>query len=309
MATRYCLLFVLAALAACGEPDPRLGPTPGRPAFDGEAAFNLVRKQVGFGPRVPGTDGHAEQLLWMRARLDSLAPISEVDTFFHKTAAGDSLTLYNLRAEFLPDATRRILLLAHWDTRPRSDEALDPAVQDQPVPGANDGASGTAVLLELAEMLFSYPPPLGVDLLLVDGEDYGPEVEDMLLGARHYASSLGEEDRPVYGVLLDMVGDSDPLFPVEGISAQLANIVVQKVWRVAERLGYGEFFPSVVGERVIDDHVPLLDAGLPTANVVDFNYGPGNRYWHTPEDTLDRVSAETLEMVGEVIAELVYSGG
>jgi Zn-dependent M28 family amino/carboxypeptidase len=158
-------------------------------------------------------------------------------------------------------------------------------------------------------MLFSYPPPLGVDLLLVDGEDYGPEVEDMLLGARHYASSLGEEDRPVYGVLLDMVGDNDPLFPVEGISAQLANIVVQKVWRVAERLGYGDFFPSAVGQRVIDDHVPLLDAGLPTANVVDFNYGPGNRYWHTPEDTLDRVSAETLEMVGEVIAELVYSGG
>tara|TARA_B110000014_G_scaffold248948_1_gene223780 strand:+ start:299 stop:943 length:645 start_codon:yes stop_codon:yes gene_type:complete len=214
-----------------------------------------------------------------------------------------------LKAAFLPDATRRILLLAHWDTRPRSDEALDSALQNQPVPGANDGGSGTAVLLELAKMLSSYPPPVGVDLLFVDGEDYGPEVEDMLLGARHYASSLGEGSRPVYGVLLDMVGDIDPLFPIEGISAQLANIVVQKVWRAAERLGYGDFFPSVVGQRVVDDHVPLLDAGLPTANVVDFNYGPGNSYWHTPEDTPDRVSAGTLEMVGEVVAELIYSGG
>ena len=309
MATRFCLLLLLSALAACSQPDAQSGPTPGRPAFDGEAAFSLVLKQVGFGPRVPGTNGHAEQLAWMRARLDSLAPVSEVDTFFHETAAGDSLTLYNLKAEFLPDATRRILLLAHWDTRPRSDEALDSALQNQPVPGANDGGSGTAVLLELAKMLSSYPPPVGVDLLFVDGEDYGPEVEDMLLGARHYASSLGEGSRPVYGVLLDMVGDIDPLFPIEGISAQLANIVVQKVWRAAERLGYGDFFPSVVGQRVVDDHVPLLDAGLPTANVVDFNYGPGNSYWHTPEDTPDRVSAGTLEMVGEVVAELIYSGG
>lgn len=309
MATRFCLLLMLSALAACSQPDAQSGPTPGRPAFDGEAAFSLVLKQVGFGPRVPGTNGHAEQLAWMRARLDSLAPVSEVDTFFHETAAGDSLTLYNLKAEFLPDATRRILLLAHWDTRPRSDEALDSALQNQPVPGANDGGSGTAVLLELAKMLSSYPPPVGVDLLFVDGEDYGPEVEDMLLGARHYASSLGEGSRPVYGVLLDMVGDIDPLFPIEGISAQLANIVVQKVWRAAERLGYGDFFPSVVGQRVVDDHVPLLDAGLPTANVVDFNYGPGNSYWHTPEDTPDRVSAGTLEMVGEVVAELIYSGG
>lgn len=309
MAARSCLLLLLSALASCSHPDAQPGPTPGRPAFDGEAALSLVRKQVDFGPRVPGTDGHAEQLAWMRARLDSLAPVSEVDTFFHETAAGDSLTLYNLKAEFLPDATRRILLLAHWDTRPRSDEALDSALQNQPVPGANDGGSGTAVLLELAKMLSSYPPPVGVDLLFVDGEDYGPEVEDMLLGARHYASSLGEGSRPVYGVLLDMVGDIDPLFPIEGISAQLANIVVQKVWRVAERLGYSDFFPSVVGQRVVDDHVPLLDAGLPTANVVDFNYGPGNRYWHTPEDTPDRVSAGTLEMVGEVVAELIYSGG
>jgi Zn-dependent M28 family amino/carboxypeptidase len=113
----------------------------------------------------------------------------------------------------------------------------------------------------------------------------------------------------VYGLLLDMVGDADPSFPVEAISAQHANVVVRKVWRAAERLGYREYFPSAVGQELVDDHVPLIEAGLPTANLIDFTYGPGNRYWHTPDDTLERVSAATLTMVGEVVAELVYSGG
>jgi Zn-dependent M28 family amino/carboxypeptidase len=178
-----------------------------------------------------------------------------------------------------------------------------------PVPGANDGASGTAVLLHLASMFAQVPPPLGVDVLFVDGEDFGPGVDDMFLGARHYASLLGETDRPVYGLLLDMVGDADPSFPVEEISAQAASVVVRKVWRAAERLGYRDYFPSTVGLRVIDDHVPLIEAGLPTANLVDFVYGPNNIYWHTPQDTPENVRATTLGMVGEVVAELVYSGG
>jgi hypothetical protein len=286
-----------------------MGATPGRPTFDGAAAFELVRAQVAFGPRVPGTPGHAAQLEWMLARLDSLAPVVRTDYFEHVTAAGDSLELTNVMARFAPELTRRILILAHWDTRPRSDRATDPALRNVPVPGANDGASGTAVLLELARLLADHPPPLGVDLLFVDGEDYGPGVEDMLLGARHHAARMGSDERPVYGLLLDMVGDADPSFPVEAISAQHANVVVRKVWRAAERLGYREYFPSAVGQELVDDHVPLIEAGLPTANLIDFTYGPGNRYWHTPDDTLERVSAATLTMVGEVVAELVYSGG
>ena len=134
-------------------------------------------------------------------------------------------------------------------------------------------------------------------------------VEDMLLGARRYAATVGADDRPVYGVLLDMVGDADPSFPVEGISAQRANAVVQKVWRAAERLGYRNWFPTAVGQNLTDDHVPLIEAGIPTANVIDFDYGPRNAYWHTPDDVPDHVSASTLEMVGEVVAELIYSGG
>jgi Zn-dependent M28 family amino/carboxypeptidase len=177
------------------------------------------------------------------------------------------------------------------------------------VPGANDGASGTAVLLELASLFASTTPPVGVDVLLVDGEDYGPGVDDMLLGARRYAATLPETGRPVYGLLLDMVGDADPSFPVEAISAQRANVVVRKVWEAAERLGYRDFFPTRVGEQIVDDHVPLNDAGLPTANLIDFTYGPSNAYWHTPDDTIERVSATTLGMIGEVVAELIYSGG
>jgi hypothetical protein len=296
-------------VVACGEYDGAEGPTPGRPRFDGEAALALVRVQVAFGPRVPGTRGHASQLAWMVERLDTLAPEVSVDTFTHVTASGDSLTLYNVLARFLPDATRRVLLLAHWDTRPRSDAAADSATREVPVPGANDGASGTAVLLGLAGLFAEVPPPLGVDLLFVDGEDYGPSLEDMLLGARRYASRLGDEGRPLYGLLLDMVGDADPSFPPEELSAQLAEVVVRKVWRAAERLGYRDYFPSAVGRRLMDDHVPLIEAGLPTANLVDFDYGPGNSYWHTPEDTPERLSAGTLGMIGEVVAELVYSGG
>jgi Zn-dependent M28 family amino/carboxypeptidase len=297
-------------LAGACSPEPEVaGSTPGRPSFDGDEAMRLVREQVAFGPRVPGTEGHERQLAWMLARLDSVAPVLVADTFQHVTTTGDSLTLVNILARFEPDASRRIVVLAHWDTRPFSDRTTNPELRGTPVPGANDAGSGTAVLLTLAPLLAETPPPLGVDLLFVDGEDYGPELEDMLLGARRYAATLGEDDRPLYGVLLDMVGDADPSFPVEAFSAQYANVVVQKVWRTAERLGYREYFPTSVGRELTDDHVPLTEAGLPTANVIDFTYGPDNRYWHTPDDVPEHLSARTLEMGGEVITELIYSGG
>lgn len=304
------LPLLAASALACSADSEAVGPTPGSPVFDGSAAMELVRTQVGFGPRVPGTAGHAAQLDWMLGRLDPIAPVLVADTFQQVTTAGDSLTLVNVLARFRPDESRRILLLAHWDTRPTSDEEADSAARNLPIPGANDGASGTAVLLELASLLAETPPPLGIDLLFVDGEDYGPGVEDMLLGAKRYAARLDEqENRPLYGVLLDLVGDADATFPVEGFSAQHANVVVQKVWRAAERLGYRDAFPTRVGQALTDDHVPLIEAGLPTANVIDFTYGPDNAYWHTQQDVPENLSAETLGMVGEVVVELIYSGG
>lgn len=301
---------MLALVLAAGCAEDASGPTPGSPTFDGETALELVRRQVAFGPRVPGTPGHASQLGWMIARLDSLAPEVTADTFTHVTTGQDTLTLTNVVARFRPEESRRILLLAHWDTRPWSDAAPDSSLHQVPVPGANDGASGTAVLLHLAELLAQAPPPLGVDLLLTDGEDYGPTPDDMFLGAIRYAEGLAEmEVRPVYGVLLDMVGDADPLFPVEGYSAQYASVVVRKVWDAAERLGFGDTFPRRAGPPVGDDHIPLIEAGLATANIIDFSYGPGHAYWHTPDDVPENLSARTLGMVGQVVTELVYSGG
>ncbi len=301
--------LVAAVLLAGCQSDGPSGPTAGSPTFDGSVAMDLVRQQVGFGPRVPGTPGHAAQLDWMLSRLGTVAPEVVTDTFDHVTTNGDSLRLFNVMARFAPENARRIVLLAHWDTRPTSDAEPDPADRALPIPGANDGASGTAVLLTLAELLGAQPPPVGIDLLLVDGEDYGPGVPDMFLGARHYAANLPAIGRPEYGVLLDMVGDLEPGFPVEGISARSADAVVQKVWAAAERLGYRDSFPTRVGPDVIDDHVPLIQAGLPTVAVIDFTYGPENAYWHTQDDVPENVSASTLEMVGRVITELVYSGG
>lgn len=306
--TRPQHLILVLLLTACTDPSPE-GPTPGRPIFDGHRALALVETQVAFGPRVPGTPGHAAQAAWMIARLDSLAGAVVVDSFTHTTVDGTEINLVNVLARFRPESTRRILFLAHWDTRPMSDQAADPAQRTLPVPGANDGGSGTAVLLELARLLAESPPPMGVDLLFVDGEDYGSETEDMFLGSRRYAAALPEEGRPIYGLLLDMVGDEDPLFPVEANSAEFAPIVVRKVQRVVARLGYQAYFPPGVGARVGDDHIPLIEAGLPTADIIDLSYGPGNAYWHTPADNLDHVSALALEIVGEVVSELIYSGG
>ena len=308
MTKRALLSFIaLAALAGCAE--ATIDPPAAHPPLDGEAALALVQDQVDFGPRIPGSPGHAAQLSWMLTRLASLAPEVLADTFPHVTTYGDSLTLVNVQARFRPDETRRILLLTHWDTRPRADQARDSAQRDLPVPGANDGASGTAVLMELARIFAAQAPPMGVDLLFVDGEDYGPGSQDMFLGARRYAATLPDEGRPVYGVLLDMVGDIEPRFSQEANSVGYAPIVVRKVWQAARRAGHGEFFPNTVGDPLGDDHIPLNEAGLPTVDVIDFSYGPGNGWWHTPEDTPDKVTAATLKMVAEVVAQLIYSGG
>jgi Zn-dependent M28 family amino/carboxypeptidase len=245
----------------------------------------------------------------MQALLDSLADEVQTDTFTHVVTSGDTLQLVNLLARFRPDETRRILFLTHWDTRPRSDNAADPALRAVPVPGANDGASGTAVLLELARLLAGAAPPMGVDLLFVDGEDYGPSNEDMFLGSRRYANRVDERTRPIYAILLDMVGDADASFPAEVYSAELAPIVLRRVLQTTERLGYQAAFPPTGGQRIYDDHVPLNQAGIPTVDIIDFSYGPGNTWWHTPDDTPERLSAATLGMVGEVVAELIYSGG
>lgn len=293
-------LVILVLAAACGA--SAAAPTP----FDGEAALRYVREQVAFGPRVPNTEGHRRAGDWILAHLRRTADSVEVQAFTHVTQAGDTLALRNFIGRFRPEAAERVLLLAHWDTRPRSDAARNLGQQSLPVPGANDGASGTAVLLGVADVLAQHPPSVGVDLLFVDGEDYGDfSGPDVLLGSRYYAAHLPRDRHPRYAVLFDMVGDTDLRIFEEGNSVIAAPDVVNRVWDMARALGYGEVFQPSLRHTVTDDHVPLIEAGVRAINVIDFDYGPQNAYWHTPEDTPDKISARSLKAVGDVAVALV----
>ena len=269
----------------------------------------MVEEQVGFGPRVPGTPGHAAQIEWMTDWLRQRADTLVVQDFRQVISTGDTLAMTNLFARFQPDQAERVLLLAHWDTRPQADQDPRPENQSQPILGANDGASGVAVLLQLADMFAKQPPPIGVDILLTDGEDYGPDSLDMYLGARHFAANLPAGYQPLYGVLIDMVGDHEPRFRREGYSVHYAPEVVQRVWDLAQGLGYGEVFVNSSIGAISDDHVPLNEAGIRTIDIIDLDYGPGNRYWHTVDDVPENVSAESLRIVGTVLAQLIYRGG
>ncbi len=297
------------AVASCGGGDSggsTITVRVERPAFDADRAFQDLERQVAFGPRIPGSAGHAQQLEWLETELRALADTVFLDSFEHVTGEGDELALTNVIARFGPADGSRLLLLTHWDTRPKADQSSEAADREEPVLGANDGASGTAVLLELARMFNEQPPPGGVELLFSDGEDYGPSTADMFLGARHYATGIGSENPPAYGILLDMVGDADPSFPIEAYSMEGAVQVVQRVWGIAADLGYRRFFPMDQTSRVVDEHIQFIGAGIPVADIIDFDYGRGNSFWHTPRDVPENTSAQTLLMVGDVVAEVVY---
>lgn len=271
--------------------------------FNGQLAKALVDTMVAFGPRVPNTPGHQRTGDWILARLSNWADTVEVQEFSHVTRDGDTLNLRNFLARFRPNSPNRVLYLAHWDTRPRADESANLGDQQVPVPGANDGASGTALLLGVAEALSRTPPDLGVDLLLVDGEDYGDfgEGSDVLLGSKYFAGQLPESYQPLLAVLFDMVGDRNLTIFQESYSVRAAPEVVDRVWRRAEELGYGQVFRPSVGYSVVDDHVPLIERGIRAIVVIDFEY----EFWHTQEDTPDKVSAESLQIVGNVAMSLL----
>lgn len=307
------ILAVAAAVstAACergGEPVSRPAGVE-VPDFDGNAAYALLERQVAFGPRVPGTPGHEEQLAWMEAYLRERADTVILQPFDHQARRGGVVRMTNVFARFRPELADRILLVAHWDTRPMADQDPDPSRRDEPILGANDGASGVAVLLQIADVLSRHSPPIGVDILLTDGEDFGPD--EMYLGATYFAANPvpGPGYRPLYGILVDMVGDRDPVFPIEPLSYDFAPEVVERVWRLAAELGYGHIFVRRRQIAISDDHVPLNRAGIRTIDIIDFNYGPGNSFWHTHKDVLENTSPVGLEAVGTVLTELIYRGG
>lgn len=292
----FLLLVVLAALApasGCGEATP---------SFDGDSAHALIVEQCELGPRYPGSEGHDAMVDWMVERLRPLA--DEVATQrFTAPFFGEETELVNVIASFRPDARERLLLATHYDTRAVADRDPDPSSRGIPIPGANDGGSGVAVLIELAGILSERQPPVGVDLVFFDAEDGGDGggFDEWCVGSSHYASNIGDYC-PRYAVVVDMVGDADLSIPVEGNSAAAAPLPVRRVWDAARRVGARRFHERR-GPFVYDDHVPLIRAGIPAALVIDFEY----EHWHTLEDTPDKCSPESLTEVGSVLVELVYS--
>ena len=293
------LLFALGCQARAGG-----GSAASNPAeFNGPTALRYVEQQLAFGPRVPNTPGHQKTGDWLLSELRTRADTVIVQAIRHQTGKGQTLQLRNFFARFRPQATDRILLVAHWDTRPFADKSANLGQQRLPVPGANDGASGVAVLLGVADALKARPPTIGVDLLFVDGEDYGDFADstETLIGARYFAKHLPTGYTTLFAVLFDMVGDKDLQFLEEGYSVQNAPEVVQRVWQTADRLGYGRVFVKRVTQALTDDHVPLQQAGIRAIDVIDFDFP----YHHTTEDTLDKVSAESLQIVGNVAVALI----
>lgn len=271
--------------------------------FNGRTAFSYIERQMSFGPRIPNTPGHQQTGDWLLAELRARADTVLVQEFRQRTSKGQTLRLRNFFARFRPQATDRILFLAHWDTRPFADKSANLGQQRMPVPGANDGASGVAVLLGVADALKSKPPTVGVDLLFVDGEDYGDFADstETLIGSRYFAKHLPAGYTTLFAVLFDMVGDKDLQIPQEGYSISGAPEVVQRVWRIAEERGYGRVFVNRAGQALTDDHVPLQQAGIRAIDVIDFDFP----YHHTTEDTIDKVSAESLQIVGDVAVALI----
>jgi glutaminyl-peptide cyclotransferase len=292
---RFSLLALLL-LSACHE-------APRAREFEGTSAFHYIESQVAFGPRIPGTPAHQRMTAWLDSLLRRRADTVVTQEWTHVTTKGDTLALTNFVARFNPSAGKRILFLAHWDSRPTADSPTSPD-STRPVPGANDGGSGVALLLGVADVLKRHSSNVGVDLLFVDGEDFGDFTKapaDVLMCSRYYAAHQVPGPQPLYAVLFDLIADKDLQIYQEGNSLVGAPEVVELVWSTARDLGYSNYFIDSPKHTLIDDHLELQKAGIRAIDVVDFDYPS----WHTIGDTIDKVSAASLQVVGDVAVALI----
>jgi hypothetical protein len=290
------------------------------PEFDAASAYGFVKKQVEFGPRVPGTPAHAACADWLVKEFKQWTPDVVVQAFRAKAFDGTLLDGQNIIASFNAGASDRILLCAHWDSRPFADHDPDPANRYTPIMGANDGASGVGVLLEVARLLSLRKPACGVDIVLFDLEDYGEHNEwrgkvspdNWCLGSQHWARNPHRPGyRARYGVLLDMVGASDAVFPRDGTSMYFAPSVTKRVWETARGLGYSRYFLDRESGSLIDDHLYINQlTGIPTVDIIHYDPDRGAfaASWHTLGDTLDKIDIDTLTAVGRTVLALIYQG-
>ena len=269
--------------------------------FDPDQAFTYLTKQCEFGPRFPGSMAHKETQSYLLTELQKFAQEVELQPFEFRQG-NQTIHMNNILARFGTENSETILLAAHWDTRPFADQDTERANRNQPILGANDGASGVAVLLEVARVLKSKSPPRQVIIVLFDGEDYGRSTANMFLGSRHFARNMGRW-QPDFGILLDMVGDRNLELPIEQNSWNANRELTESIWRRAQEMGLSPF-QHRPGYAIMDDHLPLIDAGVPMVDIIDFDYP----YWHTLEDTPDKCSAKSLEVVGRLMLSIIYSG-
>jgi hypothetical protein len=294
MLNRIALPLLLLALAGCTDRTA--------PSFDEARAFEDLKTQVAFGPRIPGTPAHEQCKDWMVARFKE-AGATPVEQTFPDTVYGKPYTFTNVRARFGPKTGTWIVIGAHWDTRPYADQDPDTSKHNQPVPGANDGASGVAVLTELARVFGKEPPPVGVELVCFDGEDLGigGDVQGFCRGSRAYVRML-EHPRPALAIVLDMVGDKDLNLYYEVNSRASAKNLVDRLWMLAKASDAPAFIPEE-RHNVYDDHAPFLEAGIPGIDVIDFDY----KAWHTTGDDVSQVSGKSLGQVGRTVLRYVYT--
>ena len=294
------------------------------PDFQPDSAYAFIAQQVAFGPRVPNTGAHQAAEEFLVNKFTDFGAEVQLQDFEAEAFDGTSLQLSNIIASFYPEQRKRILLAAHWDTRPFADK--DTERIDEPIAGANDGGSGVGVLLEVARALQQADtvPPVGVDIILFDGEDYGePEGREAVavesgnrvwwcLGSQYWSKNKHVPGYSAYyGILLDMVGAAEATFYQEGVSERVAPSIVDKIWNIAQRLGYGSYFVAKGSPEIVDDHVYVNYNGkIPMVDIVE--YEPTNEsyfadYHHTHADDMEVISRETLEAVGETVLHVLYS--
>ena len=272
-----------------------------QPIFDADSAFKYLQKQCDFGPRPPGSIAHKRTLDYLLSEMKKFAREVVAQNFTYQSAEGP-LELTNVIAFFGQEVDEKVLLAAHWDTRPFADRDPDPNKRHLPILGANDGASGVAILLELSRLFHLNPPNIQIIVVLFDGEDYGKTIDEMLLGSKYFALNMDDRWTPEYGILIDMVGDKDLDIYIEPNSARAAPDIVKKVWKLADELGLDGIY-NELGPAIWDDHISLIEVGIKCIDIIDFNYP----YWHSVEDTPDKCSPESLETIGKLLLKLIYS--
>lgn len=277
-----------------------------------DSVLQFVQDQLAFGPRNPGSKGHSESMQYLLQYMSSKADTAFLQSF-SATVYGKTYQMANIIASFAPEKKDRILLCAHWDTRPFADEDKNESQKTTPILGANDGASGVAVLMSIADILSKQKPEIGVDIIFFDGEDLGlpGDLDGFFQGSRYLAVNY-PMTKPRYGILLDLVGDKQAEFRYEPLSRQAHTPLVDAIWEIAKER-QSPYFLHEMGNSVSDDHVILNQYGIRTINIIDVNLvgnidpNPRRQYWHTSQDVIDNISSNTLADIGNVLLDFLFT--